>query len=413
MGGPLDGLRVVDVTSTLTGAHISQTLADFGADVVLVEPPGGSPLRRQPAWPFWARGKRSVVLDLGVADDRAAAQELAASADVFVETWRPDVAERLGLGDDELRSRNPAAGVRVGHRLRTRQSVVAPQGLRTGRAGEDRWTPRVLGAVRPARTVVRRRALLHLHREPARTARHPRRAVRARDERTRSTRRHHLGAGDPRPRHVELAAHGDHRQVRRRLHRRTSRRTGSLDPPLPTVLPAHGRPVGRWPVHAVLADHRSALGRVHPHHGARRAARPARVEGRARLRRSRPSHRLLGARAARRAGEDLRRVAGRVRRRTRRVGRGLPLRQRAAASPADGARRPDGRDQRPGRGRGAATGSDRADDGDPGSPDEPCARARRAQRRDPRLACVDRNCACRHVRRRGTRRRSHRSPASP
>jgi crotonobetainyl-CoA:carnitine CoA-transferase CaiB-like acyl-CoA transferase len=106
MGGPLDGLRVVDVTTTLTGAHISQTLADFGADVVQVEPPGGSPLRRQPAWPFWARGKRSVVLDLGAAGDRAAAQDLAAGADVFVETWRPGVAERLGLGDDELRKRN-------------------------------------------------------------------------------------------------------------------------------------------------------------------------------------------------------------------------------------------------------------------------------------------------------------------
>ncbi len=86
MGEPLDGLRVVDVTTTLTGAHISQTLADFGADVVQIEPPGGSPLRRQPAWPFWARGKRSVVLDLDVAEDGAAAQDLAAGADVFVET---------------------------------------------------------------------------------------------------------------------------------------------------------------------------------------------------------------------------------------------------------------------------------------------------------------------------------------
>lgn len=107
MGGPLEGLRAVDLTTTLTGAHISQTLADFGADVVRVEPPGGSPLRTQPAWPFWARGSRSIVLDLTRVDDRSVAQDLAAGADVVVETWRPGVAERLGLGDDELRSRNP------------------------------------------------------------------------------------------------------------------------------------------------------------------------------------------------------------------------------------------------------------------------------------------------------------------
>jgi crotonobetainyl-CoA:carnitine CoA-transferase CaiB-like acyl-CoA transferase len=107
MGGPLAGLSVVDLTTTLTGAHISQTLADFGCDVVQVEPPGGSPLREQPAWPFLARGKQSIVLDLDDADDRAVARDLAASADVVVETWRPGVAERLGLGYDELVALNP------------------------------------------------------------------------------------------------------------------------------------------------------------------------------------------------------------------------------------------------------------------------------------------------------------------
>ena len=56
MGGALDGLRAVDFSNTLTGAHISQLLADFGADVVLVEPPGGNQLRAQPAWPFWGAG---------------------------------------------------------------------------------------------------------------------------------------------------------------------------------------------------------------------------------------------------------------------------------------------------------------------------------------------------------------------
>jgi crotonobetainyl-CoA:carnitine CoA-transferase CaiB-like acyl-CoA transferase len=107
MGGPLDGLRVVDLTTTLTGAHISQTLADFGCEVIQVEPPGGSPLREQPAWPFWGRGKHSIELDLDDADDLAVARRLATSADVVVETWRPGVAERFGLGYEELKAANP------------------------------------------------------------------------------------------------------------------------------------------------------------------------------------------------------------------------------------------------------------------------------------------------------------------
>ena len=106
-GSALDGLVVVDLTSTTTGAHITQTLADFGADVTLVEPPGGTPLRQLPAWPFWGRGKRSLVLDLQQDADRQRAQDLASGADVVVETWRPGVAERLGLGYDDLSPRNP------------------------------------------------------------------------------------------------------------------------------------------------------------------------------------------------------------------------------------------------------------------------------------------------------------------
>jgi crotonobetainyl-CoA:carnitine CoA-transferase CaiB-like acyl-CoA transferase len=107
MATPLGGIRVVDLSTTTTGAHISQTLADFGGDVVMVEPPGGNPLRTQAAWPFWARGKRSVVLDLGRPDDLATAVHIAADADVVIDTWRPGVAERLGLGYEQLAERNP------------------------------------------------------------------------------------------------------------------------------------------------------------------------------------------------------------------------------------------------------------------------------------------------------------------
>ena len=60
----LDGLRVVDLSPTRLGAQVSQVLADFGADVVWVEPPGGAVLREAAAFPYLARGKRSVVADL-------------------------------------------------------------------------------------------------------------------------------------------------------------------------------------------------------------------------------------------------------------------------------------------------------------------------------------------------------------
>ena len=102
----LEGLRVVDLSNVRTGAQVSQLLADFGADVVHVEPPGGSPLRREAAWPCWARGKRSIQLDLHDPDDVAVVRGLAATSDVVLETFRPGVADRLGLGYDELSRRN-------------------------------------------------------------------------------------------------------------------------------------------------------------------------------------------------------------------------------------------------------------------------------------------------------------------
>ena len=107
MRAALEGLRVVDLTTTPTGAEVTQLFADFGAEVVLVEPPGGSPLREQPAYPLWLRGKKSIELDLHRPDEQQVAHDLCLGADVVVETWRPGVAERLGLGYDQLRAGNP------------------------------------------------------------------------------------------------------------------------------------------------------------------------------------------------------------------------------------------------------------------------------------------------------------------
>ncbi|TQM11339.1 CaiB/BaiF CoA transferase family protein [Pseudonocardia kunmingensis] len=109
---PLDGLTVVDLSTSLPGAFTTQFLADAGADVVQVEPPGGSPLRAQPGWPGLARGKRSIVLDLHDDDlhdeaDRATLDRLLARADVLVTTSAPATLARLGLTAERLADLNP------------------------------------------------------------------------------------------------------------------------------------------------------------------------------------------------------------------------------------------------------------------------------------------------------------------
>ncbi len=105
--GPLAGLRVIDVSPNRVGAQISQLFADFGADVVQVEPPGGAVIRDHAAYPFWARGKRSIVLDLGDEADRQVLRELAAGADVLIETHQPGALDAIGLGYEDLGARNP------------------------------------------------------------------------------------------------------------------------------------------------------------------------------------------------------------------------------------------------------------------------------------------------------------------
>lgn len=104
--GALSGLRVLDLSPDRVGAQVSQTLADFGGEVVWVEPPGGSRLREQPSFPFLARGKHSLVADLGTRDGVERVRALAAQADVLIESFRPGVAERLGLGFEELSTGN-------------------------------------------------------------------------------------------------------------------------------------------------------------------------------------------------------------------------------------------------------------------------------------------------------------------
>jgi crotonobetainyl-CoA:carnitine CoA-transferase CaiB-like acyl-CoA transferase len=105
---PFEGLTVVDLSTTVASAFTTLLFADLGADVISIERPGGSRVRDLAAWPFWLRGKRSIALDLDDDGDRAVARRLAAGADVAVEAWGPGVAERLGVGEPQLREANPS-----------------------------------------------------------------------------------------------------------------------------------------------------------------------------------------------------------------------------------------------------------------------------------------------------------------
>lgn len=112
---PLEGITVVETAIYLSGPWAGMMLADLGADVVKVEPPGGDPYRRfgrpetavAPLWAACNRGKRSVVLDLKTPAGVEEILELLDGADVLLSNWRPDVADRLGLGDAVLAERNP------------------------------------------------------------------------------------------------------------------------------------------------------------------------------------------------------------------------------------------------------------------------------------------------------------------
>jgi crotonobetainyl-CoA:carnitine CoA-transferase CaiB-like acyl-CoA transferase len=108
--GPLTGLRVIDCSWGTAGPRATGMLADYGADVIRVEPPGGDPYRDElaVAYSVFNRGKRSIVLDLRNDTDRDVLLQLIGSADVFVQSWRPGVAERLGLGYDTIRRLSPS-----------------------------------------------------------------------------------------------------------------------------------------------------------------------------------------------------------------------------------------------------------------------------------------------------------------
>ncbi len=111
--GPLAGVRVLDLSRLVAGNMLSLQLADFGADVIKVEPPAGDPLRDwrdgglELHWKTYARNKRSIVLNLRHDGAKAALLRLVGTADVLIENFRPGTLEEIGLGPDALQATNP------------------------------------------------------------------------------------------------------------------------------------------------------------------------------------------------------------------------------------------------------------------------------------------------------------------
>ena len=117
--GPLDGFKVIDLSAVWAMPGAAMYLADQGADVIKVEPPGGdigrtllsAPAIREQSRAFWMlnRNKRSVVLDLKRSEAREVLAALIDDADVVMHNFRPGAAERIGCGYAEVAARNPRA----------------------------------------------------------------------------------------------------------------------------------------------------------------------------------------------------------------------------------------------------------------------------------------------------------------
>jgi crotonobetainyl-CoA:carnitine CoA-transferase CaiB-like acyl-CoA transferase len=115
MNSALDGLRVLDFTTTIAGPHCTRLLADLGAEVIKIEAPGGDMMRTRPPLRSGAStsfgqlnaGKKSIVLDLKSPYGVAAVRRLVATADVVVENFRPGVMRRFGLDYDTLKPIRP------------------------------------------------------------------------------------------------------------------------------------------------------------------------------------------------------------------------------------------------------------------------------------------------------------------
>ncbi len=168
MPGPLHGIRVVDLTSMISGPLATMMLGDQGAEVIKVENPGGGDHTRAGAnrrggmsasFLHNNRNKRSVVLDLKTHAGRSAVLRLAEKADVFVQNFRPGVADRIGVGEAAIRAVAPGiVYVSINgfgedgpyaHKPVYDPLVQAVSGLASVQAGSDEQRPRLVRTILP------------------------------------------------------------------------------------------------------------------------------------------------------------------------------------------------------------------------------------------------------------------------
>jgi len=168
MTGPLHGYRVLDLTTVISGPFATMLLGDQGADVIKVESVTSPDHARGAGYgehQFTAtflnnnRNKRAVSLDLKTEEGKAALLKLAATADVFIQNFRPGVVERLGIGEDEVRKIKPdiiyvsisgfgEAGP-LSHKPVYDPIIQAISGLATIQAGSDEERPRLIRTILP------------------------------------------------------------------------------------------------------------------------------------------------------------------------------------------------------------------------------------------------------------------------
>ena len=147
-GRSLRGVKVLDLSWGVAGPVGVLLLAELGADVVKVEPPGGDPFRTQPGYHVWNRSRRSVVIDLKSEPGRAAFLRLCDDADVMVETFSPGTMDRFGLSFTELSERFPrlvycsVPAYPPGHRFADRPGWEGTVQARSGMQNEQPgWRP--------------------------------------------------------------------------------------------------------------------------------------------------------------------------------------------------------------------------------------------------------------------------------
>lgn len=168
MSGPLDGYRILDLSAVISGPYCTMILADQGADVIKVEPPGHGDFTRgagnkssglSAAFLNNNRNKRSITIDLKSPDGVALVKRVAATCDVLVQNFRPGVVDRLGVGESQIREAAPdivyvsisgfGESGPYAHKPVYDPIIQALSGLASVQGGSDQQRPRLIRTILP------------------------------------------------------------------------------------------------------------------------------------------------------------------------------------------------------------------------------------------------------------------------